>query len=93
MRYHRNGLEYFLGICLEVLVVVALPVLVPSVFVPVDLFVLVQLVFVYVQLCLFVPFVSSCIVVFALMITLFCSAFEDVADAAKRRHFQDKTIG
>ena len=46
----------FLWICLVMLVVVALPVLVPSVFVPVDLCVLVQFVFVYAQLSLFVPF-------------------------------------
>ena len=45
----------FFFICLVVRVVVALPVLVPSVFVPVDLFVLVQPVFVYNMLCLFVP--------------------------------------
>ena len=49
----------FLWICLVVLVVVALPVLVPSVFIPVDLFVLVQPVIVYAQLCLFVPFVCG----------------------------------
>ena len=39
-RQWTPGLFFFFGICLVVLVVVALPVLVPSAFVPVDLFVL-----------------------------------------------------